>query len=226
MRRKLMLGLSAFATLIGFVPALQAGPGVTVYVAPRYYNPYYYPPYFFRLYGPLPGDGIPISPPAPTVFQAGPSPIPAPGTIITGAGTGLPQRVGFGWNAGQPVLVPQVNAAPAAAAAPKDNSVAAATGGLDVDKALQLLSSAREHDRMEAAIALGRNKVEKATDPLQNLLATDFNPRVREAAARALGLIGSPKSLKALQTAAQADDDSNVRHSAQFAAETIHANAK
>ena len=39
--------------------------------------------------------------------------------------------------------------------------------------------------------------------------------------ARALGLIGSSKALPALQRAAQADSDRDVRHSAQFAAEVV-----
>ena len=49
-------------------------------------------------------------------------------------------------------------------------------------------------------------------------------PSVREAAARALGLIGDTATLPALQRAAQADDDHDVRHSAQFAAEVIRSN--
>jgi hypothetical protein len=46
---------------------------------------------------------------------------------------------------------------------------------------------------------------------------------VREAAARGLGLIGAASSLEALQRAALADDDREVRHSAGFAAEVITA---
>jgi HEAT repeat protein len=47
---------------------------------------------------------------------------------------------------------------------------------------------------------------------------------VRDAAARALGLIGSPASLDALQRAAGGDADRDVRRSASFAAEIIRAN--
>jgi hypothetical protein len=43
-------------------------------------------------------------------------------------------------------------------------------------------------------------------------------------AARALGLIAAPPPLLAWQTAAQADEDREVRHSAQFAAEVIRGN--
>jgi HEAT repeat protein len=74
---------------------------------------------------------------------------------------------------------------------------------------------------MDAAIALGRNRVERAVDPLARLLANDPSARVREAAARALGLVGSPAAIKPLQTAAQADADREVRRSARFAAEAV-----
>ena len=53
------------------------------------------------------------------------------------------------------------------------------------------------------------------------MLAADRSAAVREAAARGLGLIGSSDALPALQRAAQADDNRDVRHSAQFAAEGI-----
>jgi len=52
-------------------------------------------------------------------------------------------------------------------------------------------------------------------------LAGDQSPAVRDAAARALGLIGSTKGLPALQRAAQVDNDRDVRRSAQFAVEVI-----
>jgi HEAT repeat protein len=122
-------------------------------------------------------------------------------------------------------VLPQRFASPFVAPQFGVGGMAPAAGG-EVDQALQLLSSPRERDRMEAAIALGRGKVEKAIDPLQRLLATDTSPRVREAAARALGLLGSPSALKALSNAAQGDDDRDVRRSAQFAAESIRANTR
>ena len=60
--------------------------------------------------------------------------------------------------------------------------------------------------------------------PLARCLKEDDNPQVRDAAARALGLIGSPTSLDALQRAAGTDADRDVRRSASFAAEVIRAN--
>lgn len=44
---------------------------------------------------------------------------------------------------------------------------------------------------------------------------------VREGAARALGLIGSPQALPDLQRATQADSDPSVRHTAQFSIDII-----
>jgi HEAT repeat protein len=61
-------------------------------------------------------------------------------------------------------------------------------------------------------------------DPLAATLAGDRSPAVRDAAARALGLIASPQALPALERAAQADADRDVRRSAQFAVEVIQAN--
>jgi hypothetical protein len=91
----------------------------------------------------------------------------------------------------------------------------------DLNHYLQRLNDSSAQVRSETALTLGRSKTLQAVIPLQKLLAYDQSPVVREAAARALGLIGSPDSLKALQTAAQADDDTEVRHSARFAAESI-----
>jgi len=68
---------------------------------------------------------------------------------------------------------------------------------------------------------LGRLRALAGIDPLAATLAGDRSPLVREAAARGLGLIGSPKALPALQHAAMADPDRDVRHSAQFAAEVV-----
>ena len=64
---------------------------------------------------------------------------------------------------------------------------------------------------MEAALQLGRSRATEAVEPLSQMLSGDRSPQAREAAARALGLIGSPASLPALQQAAQADDDREVR---------------
>lgn len=78
--------------------------------------------------------------------------------------------------------------------------------------------------RADACIGLGRAKDTRALVSLARCLKEDDNPQVRDAAARALGLIGSPTSLDALQRAAGQDADRDVRRSASFAAEIIRAN--
>jgi HEAT repeat protein len=70
-------------------------------------------------------------------------------------------------------------------------------------------------------VQLGKLHDPRAIDPLAATLSGDRSPVVRESAARALGLIGSPGALPALQHAAQTDSDHDVRRSAQFAAEVI-----
>ncbi|MBI3824025.1 MAG: hypothetical protein HY289_15260 [Planctomycetes bacterium] len=52
------------------------------------------------------------------------------------------------------------------------------------------------------------------------------DPVAREGGARALGLIAEHRSLNALIFAAQADNDRDVRHSAQFAVEIIRTNLR
>ncbi|MGF1579905.1 MAG: HEAT repeat domain-containing protein [Gemmataceae bacterium] len=91
---------------------------------------------------------------------------------------------------------------------------------------LQQLRAPEAQVRSAAAIELGRRKVERAVDPLTATLAGDIDPVVREAAARALGLIGSRKALTALTNAAQTDEDRDVRRSAQFSSEIILANLR
>lgn len=87
-----------------------------------------------------------------------------------------------------------------------------------------LLSSLRSTDenlRVRAALDLGRSREERAVDPLAATLAGDRSAAVRDAAARALGLLGSARGLTTLVHAAQADPDRDVRRSAQFAVEVI-----
>jgi HEAT repeat protein len=94
----------------------------------------------------------------------------------------------------------------------------------EVDGYLQQLANGDDRGRADAAIRLGRLHAARAVEALTRSLEQDRCPAVRDAAARALGLIASPSSLGALQRAAQADDDRDVRHSAGFAAEVIRAN--
>jgi HEAT repeat protein len=91
----------------------------------------------------------------------------------------------------------------------------------EVEHLLQHLANPDERVRADSALQLGRMRVQRAVDPLAATLAGDRSPAVREAAARALGLIASPKALPALQRAAQADADRDVRHSARFAVDVL-----
>ena len=93
----------------------------------------------------------------------------------------------------------------------------------NLNSQLRLLADANEQVRTDTVLQLGRMRATEAVDPLAATLAGDRSPFVREAAARALGLIGSSKALPALQRAAQVDADRDVRHSAQFAMEVIQA---
>jgi HEAT repeat protein len=90
-----------------------------------------------------------------------------------------------------------------------------------IDAAIADLKSPDERVRAEAAVQLGRLKANRAVESLTHVLNQDRSPQAREAAARALGLIGDSDSLSALQRAAQADDNRDVRHSASFAADVI-----
>jgi HEAT repeat protein len=91
----------------------------------------------------------------------------------------------------------------------------------DVTRNIQQLTDANDGVRSESALQLGRLRAPEAIDPLAATLAGDRSPQVREAAARALALIGSPKALPALQHAALADADATVRHSAEFSIDVI-----
>jgi len=98
---------------------------------------------------------------------------------------------------------------------------AAETASFDGERYLRQLADPNEQVRLDSALQLGRARYVRAVDPLAATLAGDRSPAVREAAARALGLISSPKALPALQ-GALADSDSQVRHSAQFAIDVIY----
>lgn len=126
-----------------------------------------------------------------------------------------------------PIVVQSPPAAPAVSPVPAvvpAQSVAAASPR--IDQLMRSLGDANEMVRRDTAMELGRMKAIGALDSLTNLLSKDPSPAVRDAAARALGLIASPRSLNALIFAAQADADRDVRHSAQFAVEIIRANLR
>jgi HEAT repeat protein len=92
-----------------------------------------------------------------------------------------------------------------------------------IDGYLHSLTNPTEQVRLDAVSQLGRLKARRAVDPLAATLAGDKSPAVREAAAKALGLIGSPSAMPALNRAIQADSSHDVRRTAQFSLEIIQA---
>lgn len=179
---------------------------------PGYYRPYYgygWGPYPY--YAPPPYVYAPppvVVPSAPVVIQQPAPVVAAPTTIVAPAAQVSPPPP----PPPAPVpVIPAANATPVSA---------------NVNSLLAHLNDAKDTTRRDAAMDLGRAKAQAAIDPLMNLLAKDSSPLVRDAAARALGLIGSSRSLNALIYAAQADNDRDVRHSAQFAVEVIRTNLR
>ncbi len=175
---------------------VRLGVGINLF-GPAYYQPYWgYPYYYYRPYPVYVAPPTVVVQPAP-VYQTAPVVRPAYSS---------PAEV-----APPPTLVPT----PAPPAQP------AAWAPDSAEAQVQRLSSPDDTVRADAAVQLGRMKAVRAVPSLAQVLATDRSAAVREAAARGLGLIGTSDALPALQRAAQADDDREVRHSAQFAAEGI-----
>jgi hypothetical protein len=223
--KKIMLTFALF-TVSALTPLAQEahawvrvgiGIGVPLYVGPGpyYYGyPYYYPPTYV-----VPGPAVvyQTAPPA-TPVPAAPVPAPAP----------APQR-------SEAVAPPQAYAAPAPVTpganplvAPVANNVIPVSiqSSPEIDALVKQLSQPSDTGRRDVALQLGRMKAESAVNPLVNMLQKDTSPIARDGAARSLGLIASPTSLKALIYAAQADDDREVRRSAQFAVEVIRSNLR
>jgi predicted RNA-binding protein with PIN domain len=77
--------------------------------------------------------------------------------------------------------------------------------------------------RAAAALALGALRNRAPVNDLIQLLRQDGNSMVREAAARALGLIGSAQAAPALEAAAGEDTKNKVRKAARTSLEAIRA---
>jgi hypothetical protein len=210
MMRMKMASMMAFAGLLFGAAGseLQAGWAVGVRVGvPAYYGPwgpYYYPYYPYRAVYVAPPPVVVES--APVAVPAAPAPL-APSTVIPSA-SGV-QTV----SQGSPTTLPPTVAYSQAPEVPHT----------DIHRYLHQLRDPDERVRADTVLQLGRLKALSTVDPLAATLAGDRSPMVREAAARALGLLGSPKALPALQHAALADPDRDVRHSAQFAIEIVQA---
>jgi hypothetical protein len=221
--------LSALASLMltGFCPlpqqaqawvGVRIGFGLPIYVGPGpyYYGPPYYPPTY-------------ITPAPQVVYQAAPMNVATPPGPVLREPIPPPSQK-------EAIAVPQsIEATPAPlsqnAVPPPLPSVTNVTpvnnpSSPQVDALVQQLSQASETSRRDVALQLGRMKASIAVYALVNILAKDTSPIAREGAARALGLIAAPTSLQALIHAAQADDDREVRRSAQFAVEVIRSNLR
>jgi hypothetical protein len=174
--------------------------GIPIFVPTYgYYRPY---PYY---YGPAP---VYVQPapvyvqPVPTYVQPAPAPAPAP------APRPAPSAPDSVQSTPQPVVRAQ---------AQEDRQT-------EIAHNIEHLRNPDEQARVDAVTRLGKLKSERAIDPLAATLSGDSSVRVREAAAKALGMIGSPKALPALQRAAKSDGDRDVRHTAQFAVEIVDGN--
>jgi hypothetical protein len=211
--RLLFAGLALAALTSSAQAGVRVGIGIGVGF-PCYpcYRPYYY------------GYPYPVYvAPAPVVVAGAPAVVTAPAPVIVASPS----------DASAAPAAPAVPAVPApppeqsTSAVPPLRPVAAVRGVSSSSGAdLGALNDPDPKVRADAAIRLGRQRDVRAVRPLVRTLQEDTSPATREAAARALGLIASPSSLSALQTAAQADDDRDVRHSASFAAEIIRVNLR
>jgi hypothetical protein len=179
---------------------------------------YYYPGYPYYVAPPP----VYVAPAPAVVVQQAPPPPP----VMQQSGAPPAEEV-----APPPRPVPSTSMAPPPPPAPVAIQPASATVPAraannparqqDITHYVNQLADANDGTRLDSVMQLGRMHAYRAIDPLAATLAGDRSPAVREAAAKALGMIGSPKGLPALQRAAQIDGDHDVRKSAQFAIEII-----
>jgi hypothetical protein len=226
MRRGAAILLAALA-LTAAVPRSDAGVVVGVGIGVPVYRPYCYRPYwgygYYRPYGVVVAPSLVVAPP-PVVVGA-PEVVAVP-TVVAAPTVVQPAPVAAAPATAAPTTVrasgPEETVPP-----PSPLPVTAVAGSQDaVEQNLQLLANPDERTRSDAALQLGHMKAERAVDRLSAVLGNDRSPAVREAAARALGLIGSPRGMAALRQAGQADNDRDVRRSAQFALDVITTNLK
>lgn len=174
-----------------------------------YYRPYAYPYGYPYIYPAAPVVVV-GSTPQPVLVQPSLNPAVVAVPAVAGPALGPPPAIASA-------------APPAAGTIIQANNTESASR---VEQLLGQLSHSQESVRRDAAMDLGRLKSAKAVDPLVKMLAADSSPAVREATARALGLIAAPQTLTALIRAAQVDQDRDVRHSAQFSVEIIRTNLR
>jgi hypothetical protein len=231
--RILRTSLAALALALAVTP-MAHGHGPGCFRGPCYYRggwgyrPYY--GYGFPLaLGVGLGVGVGLAAAATPVYVAAPPVIvTAPPAVVyappapSAAPLAAPPAVPAPANNQPPVLHAPAPVPPADPTPAVYNAAPNRLAGLD--NAWSDLSSSDQRLRAAAIMTLARQKDRRAVRPLRQALREDRSPAVREAAARGLGLIGAPIALPALQEAAGADDDRDVRRSAAFSAEIIRAN--
>ena len=179
----MLLGLSPLTQQAQAWSSVRIGIGIPLYVGP---GPYYYG-YPYRYYYP-PAYVVPA--PA-VVYQT-----PPPAVVV-------PPAV----NRSEPIPVaptpqpdgPSGRVTPSAAPLPPVTNVIPLSNqsSPQVDGLVRQLSQTSATARRDTALQLGRLKATSAADALADMLAKDTSPIARDGAARALGLIASPASLKA-----------------------------
>lgn len=219
-RFQLTVALVTMSAGLYFAQPIHAHGGVRWSIGLNFGFPGYYGGYYRPWYGPGPyyAPYPYYVEPAPVIVRPAPVVIQQPATVVMPAPAVASPA---------PAYVPP---APAPTAQTPPAPVVRATSETPtssrVESLLSQLSDANETTRRDAAMDLGRAKALKAIEPLINVLTKDSSPIARDAAARALGLIGSQRGMNALIYAAQADNDRDVRHSAQFAVEVIRTNLR
>jgi hypothetical protein len=221
-----------FAALL-IVCCPWSGGRAGVFVGVGFPGPGYYRPYgcchrygwgcggFYRPYG----FGVAVVP-APVVVGAAPVVVQQP-TVVQQPVVVQPAYAPPPAQAPAPLPAPTPVSTPDTLRTPDVMTAAASgTAPADIDSCLRQLRDGDEQERADALVQLGRLRAQRAIGPMVKALNSDASAKVREAAARGLGLIGSSTALGALQYAAQADSDPEVRHSAGFAAETIRDNRR
>lgn len=106
-------------------------------------------------------------------------------------------------------------------------------GGLQAEQALiSALGNGDDHSRATAIMALARLKCVAAAPRLEQMLKGDFlgfrkdrSAQVRQSCAFGLGEIGERRSIKALEIAAERDEDTEVRQESQTALARLGAGA-
>jgi hypothetical protein len=215
MKRVWLFGAAFLLALAPQTAQARAWIGFGINIGVPVCYPYYRPYPVYAYPGPVYVYPAPAYAP-PVYVSPGPAVYQAPAQVVTPPPPPPPANA---------VTVPQ-SAVGAAYSEPANMPRAQDGRQNSVNRYLQQLSDPAEQTRADAAIELGRMRAAGAVDSLISVLTGDRSPAVRESAARALGLIASPRSLQALQTSAQADADRDVRHSAQFAAEVIRTNLR